>query len=209
MAQGKYSNIPHQLAKAWLDDAIAHANDEEKEKGERISSSVKDGNYDHQKFGESVTAMVVGIVIEPPGHQLFHDEEHDDSCNVILDRKYVVPILNVKESPEDSEDRVYDCETPVKGELCNLSCLELAVCISELHSRFVFLSGQRKRTDAIISSPLDGIINWLRILQMYRHSLNRIFRRFCYFGAQKELADLFRSAGLRLDGVVITDVRFL
>ena len=62
MAEGQNTDIPHRLTKTRLDDAIAHADDQEKEERERIAPCIKYGDYDHEDFCASVVAVDVGEV---------------------------------------------------------------------------------------------------------------------------------------------------
>ena len=54
MCDSEKADVDHGLTKAGLDDAVAHADDEEEKKGERISAGVEDGYYYHEYFCKSI-----------------------------------------------------------------------------------------------------------------------------------------------------------
>ena len=85
MCNGQKADIDHCFAETWLDHAIAHADDQKEEEGERVPSGVQDGHKHHQSLIESIVAVPVLVVVEAPGHQLLHDQEDDCRGNVILD----------------------------------------------------------------------------------------------------------------------------
>lgn len=71
MGDGEEADIDHCFAEGRFDDAVAHADDKEEEKGERVAAGVEDGdNYQHN-FCQGIGAVVVLVVIEAPSHEIF------------------------------------------------------------------------------------------------------------------------------------------
>ena len=71
MGDCEEAHVDHGFAKGGLDDAVAHADDEEKEEREGVAAGVENGDDDEEDFGEGVGAVVVLIIVETPGHKLF------------------------------------------------------------------------------------------------------------------------------------------
>lgn len=157
MCHGETSDVPHEFAETWLDDTITHADDKEKEKGERVPSSVENGHNYHEEFSKGVVAMIVRIVVEAPGHQLLDYEEYDNGCDVVLDWEYVVTVLHIEKGPEYSHNRIHDRQTTVEWKLGDLSCLELSVCVPEFDSCFVFVCRESPRSNTVVACFLYGI----------------------------------------------------
>lgn len=64
--------------------------------------------------------MVVLVIVEAPGHELFDDQEDDDSGDVVLNGEDIVAVLDVKEAPENADDGVGDGDARVERELGDL-----------------------------------------------------------------------------------------
>lgn len=120
MRDGEEADIDHCFAEAGLDDAVAHADDEEEEEGEGVAARVEDGIDEHEDFGARVEAVRIFVVIESPCHELFDNQEDDDGGDVVLDGKDVVTVLGVEETPEDADDGVDNGDAGVEGEFCDL-----------------------------------------------------------------------------------------
>ena len=115
---------------------------------------------------------------------MLDDEEHDDCRDVVLHREYIVPILYIEEGPENPQDCVNDCETSIEGKLRDLSRLELAISISKFDGCLILLIWQCQRTDTIVSSPFDRIVDGLRIFEMDGRSDDWVLRCFRYICAK-------------------------
>lgn len=67
------ANVNHCFAEGGFDDAVAHADDEEEEEGEGVAAGVEDGDNDEEDFSDGIGAMVILVIVEAPGHELFDD----------------------------------------------------------------------------------------------------------------------------------------
>ena len=59
MCNGENTDVNHRSTKRGLDDTVAHANNEQKEEREGITSRIKDGDDDHKYFGTDIQAMSI------------------------------------------------------------------------------------------------------------------------------------------------------
>ena len=109
--------------------------------------------------------MYVGEVVVAPGHQLFHDEEDDDRGDIVLDRQYIMSVLDVQEAPEDGKHRVDDGQAAIKGQLCDLRRLQLPIGIPEFRYSLV-ICALAQCAHAIEASPLDRVIDGDGFFQM-------------------------------------------
>ncbi len=59
VGEGEPADPDHGFAKGGLDDAVAHADDEEEEEGEGVAGCVEHCNDDHECLGASIAAIAV------------------------------------------------------------------------------------------------------------------------------------------------------
>src|SRR5690606_22255207 len=92
-------DVDHCLSESRFHDAVAHADDEEQEEGERVPGCVENGDDDQEHLGANVRSVVVHVfwasvsssppmtpakgevwrhTIEAPGHQHLDHEEDED-----------------------------------------------------------------------------------------------------------------------------------
>lgn len=95
--QGAYK--PHGLAETGFDDPVAHADDQEQEKAERITASRKDRDYYHEGFRAAVHPMSVLKVVKEPRHEYFDDKENENRRDIILDRQDIGSMLVIQKCP--------------------------------------------------------------------------------------------------------------
>lgn len=212
------ANNGHGLAKGGFDNAVAHAYNEQQEEGERVAEGVQDSDDDHEHLGPNVVAVAVLVVVEAPSHEHLDHQEDQDGCDVVLDRKNVVSVLVVKEAPEEQDCKVDDGDAAVEGELRDLRRRELAIRVAERDDGFVLdvfrVGGGSNAVVARLYGQLalsagDRVVDRLGVVQMDG------FRADVHVGDRVGIVgeDPFTLVGsvaeLRIDGVVIADVRAL
>ncbi len=121
MDDGKDADVDHGAAEGGFDDAVAHADNEKEEEGERVTACIENGDDDEEHLVNGVVAVMVLVVVEAPCHELLNDKEDDGCGNVVLHGQDIAAILDVEESPERAEDGVGDAEAAIEGEFGDLS----------------------------------------------------------------------------------------
>ena len=58
---GEPPDVDHRLAEGGLDDAVAHAHDEQQEEGEGVPGGVEHGDDDQEDLGPDVGPVVVHV----------------------------------------------------------------------------------------------------------------------------------------------------
>ena len=93
---------------------------------------------------------------------------------------YVVAILNIKEAPEavscksscstsvplgflPQQNGIDDSKPPIKGQLCNLSGLQLSVCIPKLDNGLVVFRRESIRANTVVSRPFNWVVDRLGV----------------------------------------------
>lgn len=109
--------------------------------------------------------MYIGEVVVAPGHQLFHNEKDDDRGDIVLNRQYIMSILDVQEAPEDGKHGVDDGQAAIEGQLCDLRRLQLPIGIPELRYSLV-VCALAQCAHAIEASSLDRVIDGDGLFQM-------------------------------------------
>ncbi len=120
MRDGEEADVDHRFAEGWLDDTVAHADDEEEEEGKGVTAGIEDGHDDKKHFCDDIGAVVVLVVVEAPGHEIFDNEEDNDGGDVVLNWEDIVAVLDIEEAPEDANDGVDDGNAGIEGEFGDL-----------------------------------------------------------------------------------------
>lgn len=100
--------------------------------------------------------MTILVVVEAPGHEHFHHQKDENGCDVVLDRQNVMPVLEVEEAPEAQNDKVYNGDAAVEGQLRNLCSWELAVRVAESDDSLVLEIALKRQSSHAVVSRLDG-----------------------------------------------------
>ena len=166
MRNPEQADIYHCLAQRWFDNTISHADDEQKEKGKGISAGIQYGYQNHQRFVEGIVAITILIVIEAPGHKLFHNEEDDGSCDIILYRQDIGPMLDVQKCPECSKHGICNRETTVERKLGNLSRRKLAVCVAKGHYGAVIGVGESEGAHTVEAGLRDRVFDGITVFEV-------------------------------------------
>lgn len=215
MSHSQPTDDGHGLAERGLDDSIAHADDEQQEERKRVSERVEHSNDDHEHLGPNVVAVTVLVIVEAPSHEHFHYQKDEDGCDVILNRKNVVPVLIVEEAPEKEDDKINDCYAPVEGQFCNLRCWKLAVRIAERDDCFVFyILGVGGGSDAVVPGldcqlPLsagDRVVDRFGVVEMNSFGTDVHLGNVVGIVGEDPFAFVGAVAELRINGVVVADV---
>jgi len=163
------ADVDHRLAQRELDNAITHADNQQQEEREAVAEGGENRHHNKQHLCSSVETVSVLVVVEQPGHEHLHNEEHNDRSDVILDWEDVVAVEVVQNAPANAEQGVYQCERSVERQLDDLGGRKLTESIPELDNGAVFLNVVAKSADAVVASPLDWVIYRRRVFQMDRH----------------------------------------
>ena len=62
MSNTKSANVKHHFSKTGFNDAVAHADYQQEEKGKRVAAGVENGGDDHEDFVTDIIAMPVLVV---------------------------------------------------------------------------------------------------------------------------------------------------
>ena len=200
------TNHDHCLAQRWLDNAIAHAHDEQEEEAEGVAAGVEDGDHDHEDLRADVGAVHVLVVVEAPCEQHLHDEEDDDGRDVVLHGQDVVSMLHVEERPEDPHDRIYQRHAPIERQFRDLRGGQLAVCIAELDGGGVFGHDATPGADTVVACARDLVRVRLGVFDGGGGGEDGQFGGFVGVVSEEELAAVGRVAEVLLDGAVVADV---
>lgn len=159
--------------------------------------------------------MAVLVVVETPGHKHFYDQEHQNGCDVVLNCQNVVPILIVQETPEQEDDKVYDCDAAVERELRNLRRRKLSVRIAEGDDGFIIdVFGVCSGSDAVVAcfdrqlavSTCDWVVDWFGVIEMDGFGADVHLRDRVGVVGENPLALVCTIAKLRIDCIVVADV---
>jgi len=212
----KPSDNGHRLAESGLDYTIAHAHNQKQKERKRVAEGVENGNNNHQHLGAEVVTMAVLVVVEAPGHQHLEDQEDDDSRDVILDRKDIVPVLEVEKAPEHGHDKVRDGDTTIEGQLRDLRGWKLSVRVPEGYDGLVLdILCECSRSHAVVSrlerSHLlsvgrHRILDDLGLVEFDCEGTDVALGVRCGILGEDPLAPVGGIAQLCADGVVVTDV---
>jgi hypothetical protein len=137
MGRCKYPHVPHCLAEGWFHNAVSHADNEQQEERERVSRSIENRNQNHKGLGSNIGSMDIFVIVVSPSQQHLDNQENQDCRDVILDRKDIVSILDIEESPEDTHDRVHERHSTVEGQFGNLSGSQLSIGVPECNDSLV------------------------------------------------------------------------
>lgn len=205
----------HGLAQSVLHHTISHADDQEQEKGERVSEGIQDGDNNHKNLGAQVVAVAVLVIIETPGHKHFQDEKHEDGGDVVLHSEDVVPVLEVQKRPEAADDKVCDGDAAVEGQLGYLGGWQLSVGVAERDDGLVLDAlGERHCGDAVVARleghflgiVLVGVVDGLLLVEVDGFGADEVLG-FCFVVVVEDPLCLVRLvADVGLYALVVADV---
>ena len=215
VCNGQPANNGHRLSERRLDNTVAHTHDEQQEEREGITEGIQHSHNDHEDLRANVVAMAILVVVEAPGHKHFHDQEYQNGCDVVLDCQNIVPILVVQETPEQEDDKVYDCDAAIEGELRDLRRRKLTVRVAERDDGFIVdVFGVCSGSNAVVAcldrqlsvSTCDWVVDRLGVVKMDGFGANVHLRNRVGVVGEDPLAFVCTIAELRIDCIVVADV---
>jgi hypothetical protein len=150
-----------------------------------------------------------GHTVEEPCHQHFHDQEYDDSSDIVLHSQDIMSMLHIEECPEYCKQSIRNRQASIKGELGNLGTAQFSISVPELDNSLVFHAVRSICANTVVASLFDEVICCWGIVYVYGAGLDLGDGSFSGIGGDDVLANLGAVAELVLDILLVADIFFL